>query len=44
MLTFLDDGFELVDKVKGPGHHRFKAFFHFAPEVWLEPSGEGVIL
>lgn len=44
MLSFFDAGFELVDGVKGPGHHRFKAFFHFAPEVCLEPYGEGSYL
>ncbi len=40
MLTLFDDGFELVDNLKGPGHHRFKASFHFAPEVCLEPCGD----
>jgi uncharacterized heparinase superfamily protein len=36
MLTLLENGFELTDFVTGPGHHRYQAFFHFAPEVHIE--------
>jgi hypothetical protein len=36
MLTLLDDGFALTDCVTGPEHHRYQAFFHFAPEVHIE--------
>lgn len=43
-LTFLDNGFALQDMVKGPGRHRFKAFFHFAPGVRVESRGPGDFL
>jgi hypothetical protein len=26
-----DDGFEIIDRVEGPGKHFYKAFFHFYP-------------
>lgn len=42
MLTLLDNGFELTDSVKGPGHHHYQAFFHFAPEVQIEALAGGV--
>lgn len=40
-LSLLDNGFELRDSVRGPGKHRFEAFFHCAPDVRIESRKDG---
>jgi uncharacterized heparinase superfamily protein len=40
-VTLLDGGFELRDRVQGPGQHRFQAFFHGAPNVTIKAGGDG---
>ena len=37
----LSDGIVIADKLMGPGEHTFMAFYHLAPELKIEPLGEG---
>ena len=39
-IRLLENGFEWVDHVQGPGEHRFEAYFHFAPDVEITSGVE----
>jgi hypothetical protein len=39
-LSLLDSGFSILDKLNGPGQHRYDAFFHFAPDAIIEKIEE----
>jgi len=43
-IRLLDDGFEIIDRVQGPGQHSYKAFFHFHPEAKVLSRGEGYLI
>jgi uncharacterized heparinase superfamily protein len=38
------DGFEIIDRVGGPGKHSYKALFHFHPEAKVVPAGKGYLV
>ncbi len=38
------DGFEIIDRVGGPGKHSYKAFFHFDPEAKVVSTGKGYLV
>jgi hypothetical protein len=40
-LSLFDGGFNILDELRGPGHHGYEAFFHFAPDVFIEEIEEG---
>ena len=39
-----EDGFEIKDRMQGPGKHSYRAFFHFHPEVKVVSTGEGYLI
>jgi uncharacterized heparinase superfamily protein len=40
-IKLIEDGFEIMDRVQGPGRHCYKAFFHFHPEAKVLSTEKG---
>jgi uncharacterized heparinase superfamily protein len=40
-ISFLENGFELTDRLSGAGRQTFKAYYHSAPEVRIQLDKDG---
>ena len=44
LIKLEEHGFEIKDRIQGPGKHSYKAFFHFHPEAKVVSTGEGYLI
>jgi uncharacterized heparinase superfamily protein len=40
-LSLLENGFTIIDELRGPRQHPYEAFFHFSPDIQIENIGQG---